>query len=145
MYFFISIPQGTAWFSWSRQPDIHWFVQVVGEHGNTVCHWWFPVSLCFSSTAKTSALFLAQLTASSTLAEKGLAGNEEQRHQTALENCVYCPWERKLFTALGASKCNAVVATGWYGTEEWDLCSSVLRGRDAVESQREGCGRHFNI
>lgn len=57
MHFFISSPRGTAWFSLSRQPDIHRFLQVVGEHRNIVCHWWFPVSFCFSSTREDISSF----------------------------------------------------------------------------------------
>lgn len=98
-----------------------------------------------SPPGRTSALFLAQLTASCTLAEKWVGqGWGTKALGCCTKPAFYCPQGRKFFPALGASKCSAAVATGWGATAGWKLCGSMLRGRDAVESW-QGCGRHINI
>lgn len=145
MCFVISIAQGTAWFSRSRQPDIPRFVQVVGEHRSIVWQWWPPVSIPFSSTREDISSFPGT---THCFFHPGRKRVGQGRGTKALGSCrkpaFYCSQGRKLFPALGASKCSAAGATGWGGTVGWELCSSVLRGSDAVESW-QGCGRHINI
>lgn len=144
MHCLISIAQGTAWYSRSRQPDITRFVQVVWDHRSIVHQWEFPVSLPFStrkdisSSPGTAHCFF----------HPGRKGIGQGWGTKALGSCrkpaFYCFQGRKLFPCPQSLKmqcCGGKSLVRDSGVGDLQPCA---KGKGCC-GKMQACGRHINI